>query len=109
MVGELEYETPAEEYTTEEQAVIDAFEAYKASTDAPTSLADMVEKINKKGDALLLNKGKWTSSDLYFALSDWMEVTVGIGLNESGTPTTLSETMFINFQNNSGYTFFPEQ
>ena len=109
LVGELEYETPAEEYTTEEQAVIDAFEAYKASTDAPTSLADMVEKINKKGDALLLNKGKWTSSDLYFALSDWMEVTVGIGLNESGTPTTLSETMFINFQNNSGYTFFPEQ
>ena len=105
LVGELEYETPAVEYTPEAEAVIDAFEAYKASTDAPTSLADMIAKINAKGDALLLNKGKWASSDLYFALSAWMKATVGVGLNETDTPTPLTETMFVNFQNNSGYTF----
>ena len=105
LTGRLEYDTPAVEYTPEEQAVIDAFEAYKASSDAPESLADMITKINAKGDDLLSNKNRWTSSDLYFALSDWMEATVGVGLSENGSPTTLTDTMFINFQNNSGYTF----
>lgn len=105
LTGKLKYTAPpAEGYTDEEQAVIDAFEAYKATSDAPTSLADMVTKLNAKDD-ILDHKNDWDSSKLYFALSDWMEVTVGMGLSETGTPTTLTKTMFVNFQNLSGYTF----
>ena len=105
LTGKLQYTAPpAEGYTVEEKAVIDAFEAYKVSSDAPTSLADMVQKLNEKDD-ILEHKNDWDSSKLYFALSDWMEVTVGMGLSETGTPTKLTETMFVNFQNLSGYTF----
>lgn len=106
LTGKLQYTAPpAEEYTAEEQAVIEAFEAYKESSDAPTSLADMVAKLNDKDD-ILDHKNDWDSSKLYFALSDWMAVTVGMRLNATGTPTKLTETMFVNFQNLSGYTFF---
>ena len=96
---------PQPELSALGQVVVTAFEAYKASSDAPKSLDEMVNKLNSKGAALLDNKGNWASSDLYFALSDWMEAEYGVGLNETGTPTTLTVKMFENFQNAEQYTF----